>query len=162
MYIFIIKIKGAWNFKQAFATAAYKFCIVNAITMAEEKAWKENNFVNIDVTALWYIDAIQKAREQLADFIAVLNGERANELLFSIKVKFTEGDIVEHIWLTPTSYSNNSFLAIVDNTPFNLKNICYKDMVSVAASDVEDWILYEPRKKMYGNFIARALKAQNK
>lgn len=130
--------------------------------MAEEKTWEENNFVSIDVTAAWYIDAVDKARQQLKKFIDILNGEYAKELRFSIKVKFTEGDIIEHIWLTPSSYSNNFFLAIVDNTPFDLKNIHYKDMVSVSAKDVEDWIIYEPQKKMWGNFIARAYKTQNK
>lgn len=130
--------------------------------MSEEKAWEENNFVNIDVTAAWYIEAVNKAKKQLDKFIEVFNNAPAEKYNFHIKVKLTEGDNIEHLWLIPSSYSNYSFLANVDNTPFKLKNIHFKDMISVSAESVEDWIIYEPQKKIWGNFIARAFKAQNK
>lgn len=122
---------------------------------------KDKNFVDIDTEAEWYIEAVNEAKKELDNFIYIFNDRKKNKLRFSIKVRLKEHEAIEHIWLTPISYGNNYFSAIVDNAPHNLVKTKYKDRVTAHRNDVEDWIIVESKTRYWGHYIARALKKQN-
>jgi uncharacterized protein YegJ (DUF2314 family) len=117
-----------------------------------DEKWAKENLLNIDVSGKSYQEAIAIAQEHMGDFIEMFEGSELTLFKCYIKARFEDDKHIEHLWLTPISYADGTFTAIVDNDPDKLTNIKYQDVVQLKKEDVEDWIVSMPGQ-LFGNFI---------
>jgi uncharacterized protein YegJ (DUF2314 family) len=83
-----------------------------------------------------------EAQSHLDDFINKLTEHfRSDTYTFSVKAPFTENSETEHMWVIVTSYNDGLFYGILGNEPLDLKNIKEGDPITVARSDVEDFLV---------------------
>lgn len=100
--------------------------------------------------------AIAEARSTVADFVARLQDPKSTDEGFSVKKMITDGDKVEHFWLDDISYSNGYFSGYIGNDPQSVSSIKFGQEVSVAETEITDW-MYLDNGKMVGNFTLRVL-----
>lgn len=84
--------------------------------------------------------AIEKARSTVKSFTAALKSPKAGQSGFSIKMAFTDGDHIEHIWLTPVSFDGTRFTGTVSNEPEGVRSVKMGQKVSVAPDEISDWM----------------------
>jgi uncharacterized protein YegJ (DUF2314 family) len=101
--------------------------------------------------------AIAKARSTVNTFIAALKAPKPGQSVFSVKVPFTDGPNTEHIWLTPVSYDGKRFRGTVDNEPEKVKNVRTGQNLTVAPSEISDW-MYVENRKLIGGYTLRVLR----
>jgi uncharacterized protein YegJ (DUF2314 family) len=97
--------------------------------------------------------AIEKARSTVNTFIAALKSPKPSQSAFSVKMAFTDGADIEHMWLTPVTYDGTSFQGTVDNEPEKVKNVKMGQRVSVTPSKISDWMYVENRKLVGGQTL---------
>ena len=100
--------------------------------------------------------AVERARAELPAVLTRFAGGQLNDCLFTVKVAFREGDIVEHIWLSHTTYENDRFAGVLDCEIQSLKQLRKGDRVTAKLEDVTDWS-YVRDGKMFGNYTLRVL-----
>src|SRR4051812_13545654 len=61
--------------------------------------------------------AMDKARATVDTFIAALKSPIVGQSDFSVKAPFTDGDKVEHFWITPVSFDGTNFEGTINNKP---------------------------------------------
>lgn len=138
-------------------------CLFVALTMfnCKEKIvenWDQENTRDVTVNDVTYLKAIEKAKENLPQFIDLLKSEEKNRYDFYIKAKFSESINTEHLWFVVDTLKGKRFSATLDNVPLNLKNIKLNDKVEIQISDIEDWIIYRGDSIISGNYIAKTIK----
>ncbi len=101
--------------------------------------------------------AMQEARDTIKDFLTSFQNPSSTQTYFSIKVRFTEGDETEHIWLSDLDYKDSSFHGKVGNKPLKLSNINLGDLVKVDNKNISDWMIIDNRT-LIGGFTIRVLR----
>ena len=82
--------------------------------------------------------AIDKARSRVAEFIERLKNPRLTDESFSVKKMISDGEEVEHLWLTDVSYSDGLFIGIINEDPQSVRNVKFGQEVSVAETEILD------------------------
>lgn len=100
--------------------------------------------------------AIADARASVSDFIAVLESPQPGRQGMAVKVKFEEGDVSEHIWLSQVTHADGVFTGTIDNVPEGISSVAYGDRHEVPAEEVTDW-MYLENGKLKGGYTIRAL-----
>jgi uncharacterized protein YegJ (DUF2314 family) len=101
--------------------------------------------------------AMEKARSTVGTFIAALQSPNPGQSGFSVKLAFSDGGTVEHMWLAPVSYDGHDFHGTVNNEPEKAKTVKMGDKVTVAPSKISDWMYVEDRK-LVGGYTLRVLR----
>jgi len=55
------------------------------------------------------------------------------------KIAFTDGKIVEHMWVKVSNIGDNGFIGTIDNVPVKLTNIKDNEQVTKDFTEIEDW-----------------------
>jgi uncharacterized protein YegJ (DUF2314 family) len=106
---------------------------------------KDNELVNA---------AMNDARNSIDKLITEM--EKGQEgFMASIKVKVTDKDQVEYMWLSNLKYENGTFSGKIDNDPEIVKNVSYGDQWQTPKNEVCDWI-YQKDGKLFGNYTFKA------
>jgi uncharacterized protein YegJ (DUF2314 family) len=87
--------------------------------------------------------ASQQARETLEDFLRILREPKKGQNGFSIKGRFQQGDIVEHIWIDDPKEEGSELLGNVGNDPVHIPGIKGGQSVRVRKSELSDWMFVE-------------------
>ncbi|HYF51654.1 MAG TPA: DUF2314 domain-containing protein [Planctomycetota bacterium] len=98
--------------------------------------------------------AIQRARDEVDKFVAVITKEKVDS--FSVKVQIKDGKDGEHFWLSDVKFADGKFSGKLNNTPGIVKNVKFGDPVTVEKQEITDW-LYMRGRKMFGNYTLRVL-----
>lgn len=98
--------------------------------------------------------AIEKARGSLDEFMAALSEGTADA--YSVKVKITEDDHVEHIWMTNVSVDGDYFAGVIANEPASLDSVQVGDRYRVSRSKISDW-MYTKGDKIHGAQTLRVM-----
>jgi uncharacterized protein YegJ (DUF2314 family) len=101
--------------------------------------------------------AIEKARATVPTFLAALKGPKPGQSAFSVKMAFTDGKDTEHMWLTPVSFDGTTFRGTVNNEPEKVKTVRLGQKVTVAPSEISDW-MYVENRKLVGGYTLRVLR----
>lgn len=101
--------------------------------------------------------AIQKARDKVDKFIAALQEPKLGQEQFSVKMKLTDGDAIEHMWLSDIRYDGAAFHGLVANEPESLTNVKYGQEASVPRAEISDW-MYLQDGKIVGAETTRVLR----
>lgn len=125
-------------------------------TSKEEAADPEEseiNIVQLDPLDPAYRQQLKNARDSLNFFTGLLKQKNSNRFDFFAKAAFADGDKTEHLWFSADSLIGSKIAGLLDNEPVALKNIRYKDRVSIDLKEVEDWAIYDKDSLVAGNFI---------
>ncbi|WP_269539389.1 DUF2314 domain-containing protein [Cerasicoccus fimbriatus] len=98
--------------------------------------------------------AIAQARTELpAVTERFVRGELQN---FTVKVKVTDGDQAEHMWLSNPTYRDGVFTGTFESEPINVTNITVGQTYSAPVEQITDW-MYLENEQMVGNYTLRAM-----
>ena len=100
--------------------------------------------------------AINKARAEFGHFLAALTHPVDGQQSFLVKVGFTEGDQVEHIWLADLDLSGAKPRGVIANEP-ELKRLDFKQSVEFDPRYISDW-MYIDHGKLVGGYTTRLLR----
>lgn len=101
--------------------------------------------------------AIAEARATVARFVSALNNPLPSQADFSVKMAVTDGETIEHMWLTPVRHQNGEFVGAIGNDPSQISTVAIGDEVRVTEDQISDW-MYVENQKLVGGFTLRALR----
>lgn len=119
----------------------------------EQEDWDKANVVQVDPTDFAYRQQLKNAQDSIGFFISLLKSKAENHFDFFAKAEFIDGDKAEHLWFSADSLVGNKIAGLLDNEPVELKNVIYKDQVTIDLKDIEDWAIYDKDSLVAGNFI---------
>jgi uncharacterized protein YegJ (DUF2314 family) len=97
-------------------------------------------------------EARRKARDTLPRFVSLLkSGMKAT---FTVKFPLTQNGQTEHIWLQVADVQHDLFIGRLANEPVNGSKYKIGQFMTVARSDVEDWMVRTP-VEIYGAYTTR-------
>jgi uncharacterized protein YegJ (DUF2314 family) len=116
----------------------------------------EDPVIEVEADDIEMNDAIAQARSTVDEFVEKLQNPKPTDEGFSVKKMIEDGDDVEHFWLSDVSYSDGIFTGTIGNEPQSVRNVKFGQEVSVAESEITDW-MYLDDGKMAGNFTLQVL-----
>lgn len=99
--------------------------------------------------------AILKANETLDDFNKALSDPNADS--HALKVKFSNGKGIEHMWIGSIVYKDGQYSGILNNEPEYVTEYKSGDKINVETSQISDW-MYLVNGKVYGGYTLRVLR----
>ena len=140
--------------KSLLLTLAVLACMSPDITHAQDKV-KEHperkDVAGIDGEDKEMLDAQEKALKTLKTFIEALqNRKEGNRYL--LKVKITEKDEVEHVWLEPVKWNDPGLLGVLPADPVAIKKHKKGDVIAPLPADVSDWVILSSDGSKEGGF----------
>ena len=101
--------------------------------------------------------AMAGARSSVGTFVTALQSPKTGQEAFAIKMPFSDGSNTEHMWLSPVSYDGKNFQGVVNNEPEKVKTVKSGQKVTVAPSEISDW-MYVDNGNLVGGFTMRVLR----
>ncbi len=101
--------------------------------------------------------SMAKAKSTVATFEAALRSPKPSQSGFSVKVRITDGDQIEHFWTSDVTYDGTVFHARINNDPEEVTNVKVGQAVSVRPQDISDW-MYVDHGILVGGYTVRALR----
>ena len=135
-------------------TMVFTSCQSSPKTGDGEQADPDNsNTVQLDPTDAAYQRQLKNVKDSIGYFITLLKAKNENHFDFFSKAEFVDGDNAEHMWFSADSLVGNKIAGLLDNEPVELKNVIYKDRVTIDLKNIEDWAIYDKDSLVAGNFI---------
>jgi len=102
--------------------------------------------------------AITQARASYMTFVKALQTRNGTMRGFAIKKGFRvkEEESAEHIWLEQVSFDGKRFTGTVANAPVETKQVKEGQRVSVAPSEISDW-MYVENNVLRGGYTIRVI-----
>jgi uncharacterized protein YegJ (DUF2314 family) len=110
----------------------------------------EPDVVAVEPTDPEMTQASSQARDTLGEFVRRLDEPPESQSSTSLKVRLTEGDVVEHLWLVSVSHAGDSFTGVVNNEPVNLKAVHLGQSVTVPKAQISDWLAVDNGRLVAG------------
>lgn len=101
--------------------------------------------------------AIKTARSTSGTMISALMSPKPGQSSFSVKVAFSDGGEVEHMWLSPVRFDGTNFQGEVNNDPEKVQAVKIGQMVTIAPEKISDW-MYVEKGKLIGGHTLRVLR----
>ena len=92
-------------------------------------------------------------QKNLAYFISEFKIKNEAEDEFYVKVRMTEDDKSEHMWLNILKLDGNQSIGLLDNVPLKFKKLKYLDTVKFDINKAEDLMLYRSDSLILGGFL---------
>ena len=104
------------------------------------------------------LNAVQKARATLDDFLRLAKSPPPDTGVFALKVAISDGELVEYFWINAFSQESDRVSGVVNNEPRLVKKVRLGERITFTRSDIYDWMYVDRAKRqMKGNFTACAL-----
>ncbi|WP_143306905.1 YegJ family protein [Chitinophaga vietnamensis] len=101
--------------------------------------------------------AFEKAGTTLWYFKASVATPQPGQNNFSAKIRITDGDTVEYIWLNDPSFDDEGNLyGIVGNTPQYVQTVKQGQQIGVDPTLIADWMIVE-NNRLIGGYTTRAI-----
>lgn len=102
--------------------------------------------------------AIEKARLTINYFKQCLTNPTASQTYFSVKVKFEDNEMVEHIWLSDPQFDQDGNLfGTIGNEPRDVRTVKFGQKVGVENSKISDWMIFD-KGVLIGGYTIRAIR----
>lgn len=95
--------------------------------------------------------AIAQAQASLDDFLALARNPPSGADTFKLKVRFSDENGAEHMWVIPFQQSGRGFSGVLANEPQTVRNVQSGQTVRFGRADISDWG-YQRDGKQYGSF----------
>jgi uncharacterized protein YegJ (DUF2314 family) len=99
-------------------------------------------------------NAVIEARRTVRQFLKALKHPATGQEDFEVKKVFTQGDQIEHLWLTDVQLVGNHLEGRVDNQPRKITGVKLGQAVSVYPKEISDW-LYVDHGNLVGGYTVR-------
>ena len=116
-------------------------------------AVEEDRVVRVDADDPEMNAAIQSARATLPEFLRRLQSPPKSQEAVSLKVRLTEGDQVEHVWLSDVQLDGTDFVGRIANDVVYLSHRSIGDQVRVNQDDISDWMAIDNGRLVGGTTI---------
>jgi uncharacterized protein YegJ (DUF2314 family) len=103
--------------------------------------------------------AMAQARDTLAQFEERLANPTPDQTMAIIKGRFTEGDLVEHMWLNQIVVTPEGYRGVLGNDPYELTGMKAGATLVVPRERVSDWIVVADGK-LIGGYTMRVLRSR--
>ncbi|HEU5406146.1 MAG TPA: DUF2314 domain-containing protein [Nitrospira sp.] len=101
--------------------------------------------------------AMGRARAGLEDFLRKAGSPPANTDQYSVKVRVSEGDNQEYLWVSNLKVQGDLCSGRIDNLPM-IRSVKKGQSYSFAKTEIVDWTYIDKsKKKVFGNFTTCAL-----
>lgn len=104
--------------------------------------------------------AMKTAIDSIGIFFEALRNPQPNQNGFCLKVRFTDGERAEHIWLTDLDFTTMPGTGTVGNET-NFPDLTYMEPASFTPEQITDWMFFEDNK-LVGGFTTRLLLRRSK
>ena len=101
--------------------------------------------------------AINEARSTVGQFIAAVNNPTPSQSALSVKLPVSDGDQIEHMWLSEVGHANGKFTGHIANEPHQITTVKLGDRTEVAQDQISDW-MYVDNGKLVGGYTLRVLR----
>lgn len=102
------------------------------------------------------VRAIAMARSTIKQFLDAFAKPTRGQTAFLLKVPFTRGDRVEHIWLADLDFSGRRARGVIANEP-EIDGLHFKQLVEFDLASVTDW-MYIDNGRLVGGYTTRFLR----
>lgn len=99
------------------------------------------------------LDAQKKAQASLPHFVKAVQNREAGKR-YHLKVKLSEGNDIEHVWLEPVKWNHPGLLGVLAVKPVAIKNKKRGDVIAPLPSDITDWVILSEDGSKQGGFTA--------
>ena len=130
--------------------------ICQAVVVASMSSVAQDDVHGVDSKDAEMVSAINKARSEFGRFLAAFTHPAEGQQSFLVKVAFTEGDQVEHIWLADLDLSAAKPTGVIGNEP-EIKRLHFKQRVEFDPKYISDW-MYVDHGKLVGGYTTRLLR----
>lgn len=101
--------------------------------------------------------AMERARAGLEDFLHKAGSPAPNTDHYSVKVRVSEGDNQEYLWVSNLKTQGDLWSGRIDNLPM-IRSVKKGQSYSFAKTEIVDWTYIDRnKKKVFGNFTTCAL-----
>lgn len=101
--------------------------------------------------------AMERARSGLEDFLRKAGTPPPNTDQYSVKVRVSEGDNQEYLWVSNLKAQGDLLSGRIDNLPM-IRSVKKGQSYSFAKTEIVDWTYIDKsKKKVVGNFTTCAL-----
>ncbi|NOU08566.1 MAG: DUF2314 domain-containing protein [Nitrospira sp.] len=101
--------------------------------------------------------AMERARAGLEDFLRKAGSPPPNTDQYSVKVRVSEGDQQEYLWLSNLKVQGELWSGRIDNLPM-IRSVKKGQSYAFAKTEIIDWTYIDKsKKKVVGNFTTCAL-----
>ena len=101
--------------------------------------------------------AMERARAGLEDFLRKAGTPPPNTDQYSVKVRVSEGDNQEYLWVSDLKAQGDLLSGRIDNLPM-IRSVKKGQSYSFAKTEIVDWTYIDrSKKKVFGNFTTCAL-----
>jgi len=138
--LFILLLISPSVYSQSFTDKAKKD---NAVDMSDEDPAMQK--------------AMQRARAGLDDFLRKAGSPPLNTDQYSVKVRVSEGDKQEYLWISNLKAQGDLWSGRIDNLPM-IRSVKKGQSYSFTKTEIVDWTYIDKsKKKVIGNFTTCAL-----
>jgi uncharacterized protein YegJ (DUF2314 family) len=102
------------------------------------------------------ISATEEARRRTNEFVQALQNPKPGQNQFMIKVRVTDGNASEHMWLDHISFADGKFTGAFTDESIEVPGYRRGMTTTRPANEITDWLFYD-QGKMVGGFTARVL-----
>lgn len=96
--------------------------------------------INVAADDARMVAAVEEARRRWPEFVAAFRARTDPEVPFIVKARFCEGDVGEFMWMSVQSITGERITGRLENSPAQLQKLKEGDPVTVAVSDLNDWL----------------------
>jgi uncharacterized protein YegJ (DUF2314 family) len=101
--------------------------------------------------------AMERARAGLDDFLRKAGSPPPNTDQYSVKVRISEGDSLEYLWVSNLKAQGDLWSGRIDNLPM-IRSVKKGQSYAFAKTEIVDWTYIDKsKKKVVGNFTTCAL-----
>lgn len=125
----------------------------------ENKSPGPPGYVNVPNNDKAMDHAVEHARRSLGFFIAALKAKKGEDGSFEVKKPFVDGDKVEQLWVGDLTFDGKDFHGRINNKPLAVHNVRLNEKVTVAPSDLTDW-MFVKKGELMGGYTTRVLYAR--
>jgi len=103
-------------------------------------------------------DAIAHAISTLTSFDSAFAANNKNFTRFALKLKYTEGENSEYLWIGNLIKKDSSYYGTINNEVLYIHSVKEGDNVKVNDLDITDWVYYN-KDKAVGGYTTRVIRA---
>jgi uncharacterized protein YegJ (DUF2314 family) len=118
-----------------------------------QSKWDENNTRLVDSNDILLNETKRIAQLNLPYFISEFKkNEDTSQTDFYTKIKITEDEQIEHIWIYILSLNENSSVGLLSNVPKYFKKLKFLDTISFDIKKAEDLMIMKNDSVVFGQF----------
>jgi uncharacterized protein YegJ (DUF2314 family) len=107
--------------------------------------------------------AFQRASGTLDGFLRIAQSPPPNTASFAVKIALSDKKETEYFWISPFSWTGDSFKGTLGNTPRLVRHVKEGQELQFKRADIVDWMYVDNgTRRMHGNFTACALLTKEK